>query len=473
LKIFPVVLSGGAGSRLWPLSRTLLPKQFLPLVSARSMLQDTLLRLAGMENLGDPVIVCSHEHRFLAAEQLQQIGQQPMAQILEPVGRNTEPAVAVAAMAVAERDAGGIMLVLPADHLIRDVDAFRQVIAAAAAQAAAGHLATFGIVAHAPETGYGYIERGAAVPGQDGAFAVKRFVEKPDAATARGFVESGNFFWNSGMFVFRAQRYLDELRRLRPDILEATSRAWDGRSQDLDFCRLEEQAFAACPSDSIDYAVMEKTRDAVVVPCDIGWSDIGSWSSLWQASPADGDGNVALGDVHLDGARGCYVRADQRLVAAIGVEDLVIVETADAVLVARKDQAQRVKDMVETLKAKQRDEYLVHKRVYRPWGYYEGIDSGERFQVKRIMVKPGAKLSLQLHHHRAEHWVVVSGTARVTCGDEEVLLSENQSTYIPLGTKHRLENIGKMPLHLIEIQSGSYLGEDDIVRFQDDYNRQQ
>jgi mannose-1-phosphate guanylyltransferase / mannose-6-phosphate isomerase len=471
LKLFPVVLSGGAGSRLWPLSRTLLPKQFLPLVSERSMLQDTLLRLAGVGNLGDAVIVCSNEHRFLAAEQLQQIGQKPMAQILEPVGRNTAPAVAAAAMAVVERDAGGIMLVLPADHLIRDVAAFHQVIAAAVEQAAAGHLATFGIVAHAPETGYGYIERGAEIAGE--AFAVKRFVEKPDAATAQRFVESGSFYWNSGMFVFRAQRYLDELGRLRPDILEATTRAWNGRSQDMDFCRLEEKAFAACPSDSIDYAVMEKTQDAVVVPCDIGWSDIGSWSSLWQASPADADGNVALGDVHLDGAHGCYVRADRRLVAAIGVEDLVIVETADAVLVARKDQAQRVKDMVETLKAKQRDEYLVHKRVYRPWGYYEGLDSGERFQVKRIMVKPGAKLSLQLHHHRAEHWVVVSGTARVTCGEEELLLTENQSTYIPLGTRHRLENIGKTPLHLIEVQSGSYLGEDDIVRFQDDYNRQQ
>lgn len=472
MKIFPVILSGGTGSRLWPLSRTLLPKQFLPLVSERSMLQDTMLRIADVDGLSDPIIVCSNEHRFLAAEQMQQIGRRPLAQILEPVGRNTAPAVAAAAMAVIEQDADGIMLVLPADHLIKEVIAFRELIGKAVGQAADGHLATFGIVAHSPETGYGYIERGTAVAGVDGAFAVKRFVEKPDLALASEFVESGRFYWNSGMFMFRAQRYLDELHRFRPDILEATGNAWSGRNQDLDFCRLEEKAFAACPADSIDYAVMEKTQDAVVIACDIGWSDIGSWASLWQASPADADGNVAIGDVHLDGTRDCYVRADHRLVAAIGVDDLVIVETSDAVLVARKDQAQRVKDMVENLKAKQRDEYLVHKRVYRPWGYYEGLDSSERFQVKRIMVKPGAKLSLQLHHHRAEHWVVVSGTARVTCGEQELMLTENQSTYIPLGTKHRLENIGKVPLHLIEVQSGSYLGEDDIVRFQDDYNRQ-
>ena len=472
MNLFPVILSGGAGSRLWPLSRTMLPKQFLPLVSERSMLQDTVLRIAGLDGLNDAVIVCSNDHRFLAAEQMQQIGHRPLAQILEPVGRNTAPAVAAAALAVVERDPEGIMLVLPADHLIRDAASFRKMIAKAVKQAADGHFATFGIVAHAPETGYGYIERGNALAGVNDAFAVKRFVEKPDADHARKFVESGNFYWNSGMFVFRAQRYLDELRHFRPDILAATQSAWSGRTEDLDFCRLEEKAFAACPSESIDYAVMEKTRDAVVMACDFGWSDIGSWSSLWQASAADTAGNVAIGDVELDNARNCYVRADRRLIAAIGVDDLVIVETSDAVLVAHKNQAQRVKDMVETLKAKQRDEYLVHKRVYRPWGYYEGLDSSERFQVKRIMVKPGAKLSLQLHHHRAEHWVVVSGTARVTCGDQELMLTENQSTYIPLGTKHRLENIGKVALHLIEVQSGSYLGEDDIVRFQDDYNRQ-
>ncbi|MGH8631620.1 MAG: mannose-1-phosphate guanylyltransferase/mannose-6-phosphate isomerase [Burkholderiales bacterium] len=471
-KLYPVVLSGGSGTRLWPLSRTLLPKQFLPLVSEQSMLQDTVLRLAGLDNAAAPVLVCSNEHRFLAAEQMSAIGVKPLSQILEPVGRNTAPAVAVAALAVAASDPGGIMLVLPADHLIRDAVRFREAVGKAASQAASGKLVTFGIVAHAAETGYGYIERGAARPGSPGCFAVARFVEKPDTVRAREFVDSGRFYWNSGMFVLRADRYLEELGSFRPDIREAAARAWETRNQDLDFCRLGEEAFANCPSESIDYAVMEKTTDAVVVEADIGWSDIGSWASLWQASVADAQGNVAKGDVHLDGARNSYVRAESRLVAAIGVDDLVIVETADAVLVANKEYAQKVKDTVEALRAKQRDEYLVHKRVYRPWGYYEGLDLGERFQVKRIMVKPGRKLSLQMHHHRAEHWVVVSGTARVVRGEETILLSENQSTYIPLGVKHRLENVGKVPLHLIEVQSGSYLGEDDIVRFEDDYKRQ-
>jgi mannose-1-phosphate guanylyltransferase/mannose-6-phosphate isomerase len=471
-KLYPVVLSGGSGTRLWPLSRTLLPKQFLPLVSERSMLQDTVLRLAEFENAAAPVLVCSNEHRFLAAEQMNAVGTKPLSQILEPVGRNTAPAVAVAALAIAAGDPEGIMLVLPADHLIRDVVGFREAVARAASQAAGGKLVTFGIVPQAAETGYGYIERGSALPGSPGCFAVARFVEKPDTARAREFFDSGWFYWNSGMFVLRADRYLEELGRFRPDIREAAARAWETRNQDLDFCRLGEEAFTRCPSESIDYAVMEKTSDAVVVEADIGWSDIGSWASLWQASPADPQGNVAKGDVHLDGARNSYVRAESRLVAAIGVEDLIVVETADAVLVANKAYAQKVKDTVEALRAKQRDEYLVHKRVYRPWGYYEGLDLGERFQVKRIMVKPGRKLSLQMHHHRAEHWVVVSGTARVVRGEETILLSENQSTYIPLGVKHRLENVGKVPLHLIEVQSGSYLGEDDIVRFEDDYKRQ-
>ncbi|HZP94120.1 MAG TPA: mannose-1-phosphate guanylyltransferase/mannose-6-phosphate isomerase, partial [Burkholderiales bacterium] len=450
--LFPVVLSGGAGSRLWPLSRTLLPKQFLPLVSPRSMLQDTVLRLRGIPSVEAPVVVCGNDQRFLAAEQLRDIGAAPLAQILEPAGRNTAPAVAVAALAVRERAAQGLMLVLPADHLIADVPKFHAAVGKAAALAGEGKLATFGIVPAAPETGYGYIERGESVAAAGGCFRVARFVEKPDAGRAKEFLAAGRFYWNSGMFVFRADRYLEELGKYRPDILEAAQRSWAARTQDLDFFRLDEQAFLACPAESIDYAVMEKTADAVVVEADIGWSDIGSWSSLWQASAADERGNVVKGDVHLDGARNSYVRAESRLVAVIGVEDLVIVETADAVLVMNKDHAQRVKDLVETLKTRQRDEYLVHKRVYRPWGYYEGLDSGERFQVKRIMVKPGSKLSLQMHHHRAEHWVVVSGTAKVTRGEETVLLSENQSTYIPLGTRHRLENVGKVPLHLIEVQ---------------------
>ena len=451
--LIPVVLSGGSGSRLWPLSRTLLPKQFLPLVSERTMLQDTIARLDGLPDVAAPIVVCSNEHRFLAADQMQHIGIKPLAHILEPAGRNTAPAVAVAAMAAMEHNPDTIMLVLPADHLIGDVTAFHRAIQRARVQAESGKLVTFGIVANSPETGYGYIERGS---GADGCYNVARFVEKPDVARAAEFVASGHFYWNSGMFMFRARRYLEELEEFRADILQATRKAWQARLQDLDFCRLGEAEFNACPSESIDYAVMEKTRDAVVVEADIGWSDIGSWSSLWQAKTADDAGNVTQGDVHLDAVRNSYIRADSRMVAAIGVEDIVIVEAADAVLVAPKQHAQKVKDVVETLKAAQRDEYLVHKRVYRPWGYYEGIDAGERFQAKRIMVDPGKKLSLQMHNHRAEHWVVVSGKAQVTRGDEVFVLRQN---------------IGSTELHLIEGQSGDYLGEDDIVRFEDDYRR--
>jgi mannose-1-phosphate guanylyltransferase / mannose-6-phosphate isomerase len=469
--IYPVILSGGSGSRLWPLSRTLLPKQFLPLVSKQTMLQETVLRLKGLAGAQEPVIVCSNDHRFLAAEQMRSIGATAAAQILEPAGRNTAPAVAIAALCVADTAPDGVMLVLPADHLIRNVPAFHDAVAQAATAAASGHLVTFGIVGQEPETGYGYIERGEPMAGLAGCFKVARFVEKPDLASAKKFLASGRFYWNSGMFVFRASRYLDELGKHRPDILQAARNAWEKNARDLDFIRLDEQAFLASPSESIDYAVMEKTRDAVVVEADIQWSDIGSWTALWQAGTAGPDGNVTVGDVHADTTRNCYIRAESRLVAAVGVEDLVIVETADAVLVTHKSCSQDVKRTVEALKAKQRDEYLIHKRVYRPWGYYEGLDSSARFQVKRIMVKPGSKLSLQMHHHRAEHWVVVSGTAKVTRGDETILLTENESTYIPLGTKHRLENVGKLPLFMIEVQSGSYLGEDDIVRFDDDYKR--
>src|SRR5882672_1916600 len=470
--IFPVVLCGGSGTRLWPLSRTLLPKQFLPLVTRKTMLQETLLRLGGMAQLQAPLMVCSNDHRFLAAEQLRAIGVTSMAQILEPGGRNTAPAVAVAALCVAESDPQGVMLVLPADHLIRDVAGFHEAAATAATLAGAGRLVTFGIVGREPETGYGYIERGAPLGKPADCYRVARFIEKPDEARAREFIASGRFYWNSGMFVFKATRYLEELGKYRKDILEAAKNAWAAAARDLDFIRLDEKAFLASPAESIDYAVMEKTDDAVVVEADIGWSDIGSWTALWQAGRPDASGNVTVGDVHADDIHNCYVRAEHRLVAAVGVKDLIIVETSDAVLVTHRDRSQEVKKVVDALKAKQRDEYLVHKRVYRPWGYYEGLDSSDRFQVKRIMVKPGSKLSLQMHHHRAEHWVVVSGTARVIRGDETLLLSENQSTYIPLGARHRLENIGKVPLHMIEVQSGGYLGEDDIVRLEDDYKRQ-
>ncbi|MEO8164216.1 MAG: mannose-1-phosphate guanylyltransferase/mannose-6-phosphate isomerase [Betaproteobacteria bacterium] len=469
--IYPVVLSGGSGSRLWPLSRTLLPKQFLPLVSSKTMLQETLLRLTGIPGLKEPVLVCSNDHRFLAAEQIREIKVAAGTQILEPDGRNTAPAVAVAALHVVSTDPDGILLVLPADHLIRNVAQFQAVIAKAAAVAGDGRLVTFGIVGHEPETGYGYIERGEPLGNSSDCFRVARFVEKPDETRAREFVASGRFYWNSGMFVFKAARYLEELAKYRKDILDAAKAAWAAAKRDLDFVRLDEKAFLASPAESIDYAVMEKTDDAVVVEADIGWSDIGSWTALWQAGQPDATGNVTVGDVHADDIHNCYVRAEHRLVAAVGVKDLIIIETSDAVLVTHKDRSQDVKRVVEALKAKQRDEYLVHKRVYRPWGYYEGLDSSERFQVKRIMVKPGCKLSLQMHHHRAEHWVVVTGTAKVVRGDETLLLSENQSTYIPLGAKHRLENVGKMPLHMIEVQSGSYLGEDDIVRLEDDYKR--
>ncbi|MRW93045.1 mannose-1-phosphate guanylyltransferase/mannose-6-phosphate isomerase [Duganella sp. FT80W] len=469
MKIYPVILSGGAGTRLWPLSRAALPKQLLPLVTENTMLQETLLRLQGCAGLMAPLIVCGNEHRFLVAEQLREARITPHSILLEPVGRNTAPAVAVAAHVLQALDPDAVMLVLPADHVIEKVEAFHQAIAQAAALAADGALATFGIVPDAPETGYGYIRSGQPV-GAAG-LRVERFVEKPDRATAEGFVAAGDYFWNSGMFMFRADSYLRELAQWQPAIAQASEAAVRLAYRDLDFCRLDEAAFTSSPSDSIDYAVMEHTSQAVVVPADIGWSDVGSWSALWETQAAHGEANVVRGDVYLDDVSGSLVRAESRIVAAVGLRDIVIVETADAVLVAHKDQVQRVKHIVEHLKDKQRTEHLYHTRVYRPWGSYEGIDVGDRFQVKRITVNPGGKLSLQMHHHRAEHWVVVSGTARVTCGDAVTLLTENESTYIPIGMTHRLENPGKLPLHLIEVQSGSYLGEDDIVRFEDVYQR--
>jgi len=469
LRFYPVILSGGSGTRLWPMSRKLLPKQFLALLSRHTLLQETALRVRPIAACEPPIVVCNDEQRFLAADQLREIGVQAAPMILEPIGRNTAPAIAVAALAARERSADALLLVLPSDHTITRPEVFRRDAETALELANRGYLATFGIVPSAPETGFGYIERGA--PLQDGACKVASFREKPDRASAEGFVASGRFLWNSGMFAFSAAKYLDELARLRPEMLAAVGKAYSKSVRDLDFLRLDREAFAACPADSIDYAVMEKTADAVVVQSDPGWSDVGTWSALWGISPKDAAGNVAVGDVYLRDSGGCYVRSEKRHVAAIGLKDVVVVETEDALLVAARERSQDVKEAVANLEAKARTEHVSHTRVHRPWGYYESVDAGERFQVKRIVVQPGAALSLQMHHHRAEHWVVVSGTAKVTRGEDQLLVSENESVFIPIGMKHRLENPGKMPLYLIEVQSGGYLGEDDIVRFEDRYKR--
>ena len=463
--ILPVILSGGSGTRLWPLSREAYPKQFLPLAGELTMLQATWQRVAAIAAHG-PLVIANEAHRFVAAEQLQQVGAQPQAIILEPLGRNTAPAIAVAALEATGNGADPLLLVLPSDHVIADEAAFRAAVQQAAAAAEAGKLVTFGIVPTGPETGYGYIK---AAPGE-GARAVERFVEKPDLETATGYVASGQYLWNSGMFLLRASRYLAELARFNPAMLDHSRTAWQRARRDADFTRLDAEAFAAVPSDSIDYAVMEKTSDAVVVALDAGWNDVGSWTALRDVSTQDGDGNAHHGDVIAIDCRNTYAYA-QRLVALVGLDDVVVVETDDAVLVGKADRMQEVKDVVARLKAEGRSEATWHRKVYRPWGAYDSIDNGERFQVKRITVNPGASLSLQMHHHRAEHWVVVSGTAEVTRGEEVLLLGENQSTYIPLGVTHRLRNPGKLPLELIEVQSGSYLGEDDIVRFEDTYGR--
>jgi mannose-1-phosphate guanylyltransferase/mannose-6-phosphate isomerase len=450
--ILPVILSGGSGTRLWPLSREAYPKQFLPLTGERTMLQATWLRVADVA-AHPPIVVANESHRFVAAEQLQQAGTAPSAILLEPIGRNTAPAIAAAALEARRNGDDPLLLVLPSDHLINDIARFHQAIAQAAAIAEQGKLVTFGIQPTAPETGYGYIK---AVAG-DGPRAIERFVEKPDLATAETYVASGEYYWNSGMFLFRASRYLEELERLQPQILAACRTAWEKARRDTDFIRLDADAFKASPSDSIDYAVMEKTGDAAVVP-------------LRDVSEQDADGNAHRGDVIAIDCRNTFAYGD-RLIAMVGLEDVIVVETNDAVLVGKSDRMQEVKDVVAQLKADGRSEATWHRKVYRPWGAYDSIDHGERFQVKRITVKPGGTLSLQMHHHRAEHWIVVSGTAEVTRGDEVLLLTENQSTYIPLGVTHRLRNPGKLPLELIEVQSGSYLGEDDIVRFEDTYGR--
>ena len=485
--IVPVIMSGGSGSRLWPQSRSLYPKQFLPLVNEQTMFQNTVARINGLQGITAPLVIANEEHRFLAAEQFRLMGRKASSIILEPVGRNTAPAVALAALkAVGSKEESSansqqptensgdepVLLVLAADHVIEDENAFHEAIEAALPAARDGKLVTFGIVPKHPETGYGYIKalnhKGTKA---QSVFGVDEFVEKPDLETAKEYLESGDYFWNSGMFMFKASRYLEELKAFRPDILEACEKAMAVEHPDLDFVRLDEQAFKACPDDSIDYAVMEKTADAVMVPLDAGWSDVGSWSSLWDISSQDEQGNAIQGDVILHDTRNTYVRSEKKLIATVGVDNLVITESDDAILVSSKDRVQDVKKIVERLKQENRSEARLHRKVYRPWGAYDSIDNGERFQVKRITVKPGAQLSLQKHYHRAEHWIVVKGTALVTNGDKEILLTENQSTYIPIGAVHRLENPGKFDLELIEVQSGGYLGEDDIVRLEDTYGR--
>lgn len=469
--LFPVILSGGSGTRLWPLSRDLYPKQFLPLVGTQTMFQDTVRRLAGL-GAADPLVVCNEHHRFIVAEQLRQIGAGATAIILEPVGRNTAPAVAVAALAAlaaAGADAADpLLLVMPADQVLRDVAPFRAAVERGAVAAKAGRLVTFGIVPTKPETGYGYIRR---APGEGPVHEVLAFVEKPDRARAQGYIASGDYLWNSGMFLFGARRYLEELARHAPAMRTACEATYEAAVRDLDFLRLDRERFAQCPGDSIDYCVMEKTDAAVVVPLDAGWSDVGSWSALHEIGPADASDNVTRGDVVVEDTTSCYLHSSQRLIATVGLRDTVVIETKDAVMVASRDRVQDVKNLVGRLKALGRSETQAHREVFRPWGSYDSVDAGERFQVKRLTVKPGGTLSLQMHHHRAEHWIVVSGTAEITCNDQVFLLTENQSTYIPVGATHRIVNPGKVPLHIIEVQSGSYLGEDDIVRFADNYGR--
>ncbi|MFH0233948.1 MULTISPECIES: mannose-1-phosphate guanylyltransferase/mannose-6-phosphate isomerase [unclassified Vibrio] len=462
--LLPVIMAGGSGSRLWPLSRSLYPKQFISLTSEKSMLQETIVRLSGLEHQS-PLIICNEEHRFIVAEQLRKQNIQHGGIILEPVGRNTAPAIALAALHAVKSGEDPLLLVLAADHVIQDSFAFSDAVRAAIPSAEEGMLVTFGIIPTAPETGYGYIKHGDAI--EESVFRVAQFVEKPDLNTAEQYLASGEYYWNSGMFLFKASRYLEELKEQHPNILEACESAMQGSRQDLDFIRLAEEAFFLCPDDSIDYAVMEKTHDALVVPMNAGWSDVGSFSALWEVSAKDDLGNVAVGDVLTDQTSNSYIYAQNKLVSTVGVDNLVVIETKDAVLVANKDKVQDVKNIVNLLKVQNRSECEQHREVYRPWGSHDEIAEGERFHVKHLRVKPGEKTALQMHHHRAEHWVVVQGTAKVTNGEKSYLVSENQSTYIPLGSAHRIENPGKVDLHLIEVRSGNYLEEDDIVRLEE------
>ena len=469
-----VILSGGSGTRLWPLSREAYPKQFLALNSDHSLLEETLQRARALPGCDQVLAITNESHRFIVAAHLQHhLSESGSAGqiLLEPTGRNTAPAIALAALQVEAAEPGGVMLVLPSDHVVTGVDAFVAAAEEGRKAAEAGSLVTFGVVPTSAHTGYGYIRADEPDSNAVAGLPVREFVEKPDAATAERYAADGHYYWNSGMFMFRADRYLEELERYQPEILQACRSAWEKRTDDLDFIRVDEKAFAACPENSIDYAVMEKARDVVVLPLDAGWSDIGSWSALWDLQPKDAEGNVRRGDVLTEDVTQSYLHSEGRLIAAIGVDNHVIVETDDVVLVADRNRVQDVKKLVTQVKDAGREEYRLHRRVHRPWGSYEGIARSDRFQVKRIIVDPGATLSLQKHHHRSEHWVVVRGTAVVTRGDEEMTLTEDQSTYIPLGVVHRLRNPGVIPLEVIEVQTGSYLGEDDIVRFEDTYNR--
>jgi mannose-1-phosphate guanylyltransferase/mannose-6-phosphate isomerase len=468
--VHPVILSGGVGSRLWPLSRSHYPKQLLALAGERTLIQETALRASGGQ-FAKPLIICNQEHRFLIAEQMREAAIAPDTIVLEPVGRNTAPAAAIAALILIERDPRALMMLLPADHVVLLRDSFEEAVSKAAAAARDGALVLFGTDARSPETGFGYIERGPALSGTSGCYKVAGFFEKPDRATAEDYIASGRHYWNSGMFLFRADVYLEELARLEPEMLAASRAALAASRRDLDFLRLDETCFAGSPSKSIDYAVMEHTARAAVVPVDIGWSDVGSWLSLWEIGDKDGGGNVLRGDVIAHKTKNSYLRSEGPFVAAIGVEDIAVVATVDALLVTSRSAAQEVKQIVEELGRQGRELHVSHRRVWRPWGSYDSVDSGPGFQVKRITVNPGSKLSLQKHAQRAEHWVVVSGVAKVTCDDRVFTLNANESTFIPLGAKHRLENPGREPLHIIEVQSGQYLGEDDIVRFDDVYGR--
>jgi len=469
--ITPVVLSGGSGTRLWPLSRKSHPKQLLPLLNQTSLLQDTINRLDGLDHIEPTVVICNEGYRFMVAEQVHSTSIGTSAIILEPVGRNTAPAIALAAFNALQKNEDAVLLVLPADHDIKNVSEFHKVIEIGLQQANKNHFVTFGIVPDSPETGYGYIKSAASIAVNE-VSKIEKFVEKPDFETATKYLEEGGYYWNSGMFMFKASEYLNALQEFAPEIYNASEKAIKAAETDIDFIRVGEEEFRQCPADSIDYAVMEKASNAVVIPVDIGWSDVGSWSALHEIGEQDENNNIFIGDTKSVSTKNSYVRAEHKLVTTLGVENLIVVDTDDALLVANRDCVQDIKEIVNALTDENREEVELHKRVCRPWGCYQGIDHSDRFQVKRITVNPGAVLSLQLHHHRAEHWIIVNGTAKVTKGDDVFVLSENESTYIPLGTKHRLENIGKIPLELIEVQTGSYLGEDDIVRFDDVYGRE-
>lgn len=468
--LIPIILSGGVGSRLWPLSREHYPKQLLALVGKNTLLQETILRLNGLTELSPPLVICNENHRFLVAEQLRQLEISPISIILEPIGRNTAPAAAVAALTSLNHDTDPLLLILPADHIIANAQAFREAVTAGIPLAQTNYLVTFGINPTRPETGYGYIQAKQKINDSQ-ALSVQQFVEKPDLETAQQYLHAGHYYWNSGMFLFKASTYLNELEQFASDIFGACRQAVNNAIEDMDFLRVDVSSFKACPSNSIDYAVMEQTESAVVIPLDADWSDVGAWSSLWEISPQDDENNVIIGDVITENVTSSYLRAEHRLIAAIGLENLIVVETSDAILIAHQDSVQDVKKIVSQLKAAQRNEALLHRKVYRPWGSYEIVDDESRYQVKHIIVNPGASLSLQMHYHRSEHWVIVKGTAQITRNEETFLLGENQSTYIPFGTKHRLTNPGKLPLEIIEIQSGSYLGEDDIIRYDDVYGR--